>query len=576
MKMQKLKLLACTSTLLALMFACDKEDPGADNQLPKAEFEVDNTNPLIEETVTFSDKSVDGDGEIQSWLWNFGDNSTSSEQNPSHSYTAKGTYTVSLTVVDNSKGSASSELDITVTDPSGPNESPVASFNLEDTLYLTGVDVLFTNSSDDSDGTINSYLWDFGDGNRSEEENPAHSYGEVGVYSVELSVTDNLGAASTFTKTIYIGGVKWSFPVGAKIESTTPAIADDGTIFMAVSGKEGIANVHAINSDGTKKWDKSLGDIVRSSVTISDDGKTIYTHSYDDFFYALDASDGSTEWSYEIGSNAKYSTTALGADGSLYIGSQTDNVHALTGEGEEKWVFATNGDVNGSPAIGSDGTIYVHSIDDFLYAINPTDGSEKWKYEYGNWSGTALALDAQGTVYVTGEADAETGVIAAVSSSGSELWRVTTTVVSGGLSETGKIDQGGAVIGADGTVYVGTKGPELVALDPANGDIKWSYTKTGLAGIATSPAVDQKGNVYFGDDSGIFSVLDKNGVLRFEFNLGTKVWSSAAIGDDGLVYVGATQEDGTGLVYAIELYGQSPADSPWPMRHANRRHTSRL
>lgn len=395
------------------------------------------------------------------------------------------------------------------------------------------------------------------------------------VYDVVLTVTDNLGGTATFTRSMFVGGIKWSYATGLKIESTTPAVADDGTVFMTSSGKEGVSNIHAINADGTMKWEKEVGDIVRSSIVISDDGGTVYTHSYDDFFYALSAMDGSTTWSFEIGNNAKYSTAALGADGSLYNGSQTDNFHALNADGTEKWVFPTGGDVNGSPVIGSDGTIYVNSTDDFLYAINPADGTEIWKYEYGSWSGTALAIDAADNIYLAGEADAETGVIVSVTSAGAERWKINTSAVSGSATGTGKIDQGGPAIGPDGTVYVGTKGPELLALDPASGSIRWSYTKAEFAGIGSTPAVDKNGHVYFGDDSGIFTVLDKDGNLKFELNLGSKIWSSATIGDDGLIYVGATQADDSGLVYAIELYGEAPAESPWPMRHGNRRHTGR-
>jgi hypothetical protein len=62
----------------------------------------------------------------------------------------------------------------------------------------------------------------------------------------------------------------------------------------------------------------------------------------------------------------------------------------------------------------------------------------------------------------------------------------------------------------------------------------------------------------------------------FEMSLGVKIWASATIGDDGTVYIGATQEDDTGVFYAINFHADGPADSSWPMRHGNRYHNGRL
>ncbi|NOR22954.1 MAG: PQQ-binding-like beta-propeller repeat protein, partial [Desulforhopalus sp.] len=58
--------------------------------------------------------------------------------------------------------------------------------------------------------------------------------------------------------------------------------------------------------------------------------------------------------------------------------------HAAAQVGSEKWAFTTGGWVDSSPAIGADGTIYVGSYDNKLYAINP-DGNEKWAFTTGNY-----------------------------------------------------------------------------------------------------------------------------------------------------------------------------------------------
>jgi PKD repeat protein len=67
-------------------------------------------------TVTFTDQSYDPDGTIVSWSWDFGDTNTSTQQNPVHTYGAKGTYNVTLTVTDNDGATDYISKDVTVDD----------------------------------------------------------------------------------------------------------------------------------------------------------------------------------------------------------------------------------------------------------------------------------------------------------------------------------------------------------------------------------------------------------------------------------------------------------------------------
>lgn len=84
------------------------------NNTPTAEFSFI-TNDL---TAAFTDLSTDSDGTITQWSWNFGDENSSTEQNPAHTYDASGTYAVSLTVIDNDGGSGSTSQNVTVSDGS--------------------------------------------------------------------------------------------------------------------------------------------------------------------------------------------------------------------------------------------------------------------------------------------------------------------------------------------------------------------------------------------------------------------------------------------------------------------------
>ena len=94
---------------------------------------------------------------------------------------------------------------------------------------------------------------------------------------------------------------------------------------------------------------------------------TVYVGANDNNLYAIKP-DGSQKWSFTTG-DCIWSSPAIGADGTIYVGSNDDNLYAIKPDGSQKWSFTTGGSVRSSPAIGADGTIYVGSSDDKLYAI---------------------------------------------------------------------------------------------------------------------------------------------------------------------------------------------------------------
>ncbi len=158
--------------------------------------------------VTFTDLSTAGSGTISNWLWNFGDGVTSTLQNPVHTYTASGNYTVSLNVT-NSFG-------CTKNFPQ-PNYISISS----------GVTAAFTNTAPSSCAapqTINfqnqstgtgvlSYQWSYGDGNTATGVAPSHTYTAPGSYTVQLIVTNLTGCTDTFISPspIIIGTVSADF-----------------------------------------------------------------------------------------------------------------------------------------------------------------------------------------------------------------------------------------------------------------------------------------------------------------------------------------------------------------------------
>jgi len=142
--------------------------------------------------VQFSDAST---GSISSWLWNFGDGQTSTEQNPQHTYIAAGSYTVSLTV--NGPSGSDTETKTAFVNVYTPVS---ANFSANQTSGIAPLSVTFTNSST---GDYTSTNWTFGDGGTSSSLNPVHVYTTGGTYAVSLTVSGP-GGSDTETKTNYI------------------------------------------------------------------------------------------------------------------------------------------------------------------------------------------------------------------------------------------------------------------------------------------------------------------------------------------------------------------------------------
>lgn len=164
--MKKLLLL---SSLLFLIIACEKK--------------IKDVEPL------FKFQTL-GDGKLQftndaknatSFEWNFGDGTTSTEENPVHQYTKNGKYTVVL-IAKNKRNQVTKIYEVTVSDA----PKPVVKFTYKS---LGNGTLQFTNESQNAEG----YTWDFGDGQTTWEINPKHSYGSNGTYEVKLIARNSNG-----------------------------------------------------------------------------------------------------------------------------------------------------------------------------------------------------------------------------------------------------------------------------------------------------------------------------------------------------------------------------------------------
>ena len=158
----------------------------ASNILPVASF----IHSSVSLDATFIDTSTDSDGTITDWLWDFDDTLTSTLQHPLHTFAGAGTYSVSLTVTDNSGGQDTVIIQISV---SAANVPPVANFTSTENNHVA----TFTDTSTDADGTITDWFWNFDDTFTSTLQNPVHEFASAGSYNVSLTVTDNGGLQDT-------------------------------------------------------------------------------------------------------------------------------------------------------------------------------------------------------------------------------------------------------------------------------------------------------------------------------------------------------------------------------------------
>ena len=172
-----------------------KKDYIAIGMEPKADFIATPTTGNVPLVVQFTDMSL---GQITNWVWDFGDGTRSTDQNPVHTYWTSGVYTVMLTI-SNDYGSTyvTKNNYITVTGPL------TSKFTFSPTAGKAPLMVAFT---DRSFGGPTGWSWDFGDGMKSSDQNPSHTFASSGAYNVKLTITRGSDTA-TSTQVMNVGGV---------------------------------------------------------------------------------------------------------------------------------------------------------------------------------------------------------------------------------------------------------------------------------------------------------------------------------------------------------------------------------
>ena len=189
---------------------------------PNARFSTSTLSGNAPLTVYFSDDST---GFPATWSWDFGDGKSASSQNPPHTYTTAGTYSVRLSVTGPGGSSTSYPQQIMVYAATPSNVEAI--FSADPSTGAAPLTVTFT---DMSSGSPSSRNWEFGDGGISTLTSPVHTYTTPGQYTARLTVRSGSGLSSTAVSPITVSPA--STPVVTTTSPTPVHTIDDiyGTV----------------------------------------------------------------------------------------------------------------------------------------------------------------------------------------------------------------------------------------------------------------------------------------------------------------------------------------------------------
>jgi PKD repeat protein len=492
--------------------------------------------------------SNDPDGSIVLASWSFGDGATAGGLNVAHSYTTAGTYTATLTVIDNNGASDTDTATVTVQNrPPNANAGPDETSPPNASLTLNG------SGSSDPDGSIVTYAWNFGDGTTGTGAMPGHSYTAPGTYTAWLTVTDNNGASASDNAVVTVSSTApptWARGIGASGSDGGYAIVGDaagntivGGVFRAAMtvGSTPLPNLGGADwflvkygSTGNVLWAKSWGgpsedlldglavdangDVIatgRFSGTASFGGLPLIANGSVDMVVAkFNGADGTPAW------QAKN-----------FGGAYDDAASAVATDGQNNVYFT--GYFRGSTSFGG-ATLSVPfdtDLDVFLVKLNSA-GVHQWSKNFtnsGNDRGYGIAADTNGNVAITGS--------------------FSNTIDFGG----------GPLTSANGMTDV------FVARFSTTGTLQWARNFGAPDGSegGYGTAMDASGNVFiaayavkpvdFG--GGTLSALGASDaiVAKYSATSGAHMWSRR-LGGSGNDYAYSVAVDGSGNVFVAGAY----------------------
>ena len=374
-------------------------------------------------------------GEVKSGSWDFGDGTTSGENNPVHAFTTTGTYTVAVTVTYVNNTTESGSLTVTVGN-----------------YKWNSVDLNF--------GGLTGYV---------KTSNPVFSPDGKTMY-----IPTSTPAGHLFAIDVVSGEFKWVFAISQITYGGGALVAPDGTIYQCVRNAA-INNVYAINPNGTQKWAVKLDAAIGAFPALSADG-VLYCLTNKSTLYALDASSGAIKWQQSL-DGATGSAVAIDKAGNVYAGTSAA-IYSFKSNKEQNWKLEEVNVTEQATFALKDQVLYATLKNGGLVAVDMTNGTKKWTYPTTKGDAYFPIADKNGNVYFT-EKGSQT--VHAVNASGSKIWE---------KNVGNNLNYSGGALSTDGILYIGTQSNnKVLGLDITNGNIVFEETvgQQVMAAVSIGP-----------------------------------------------------------------------------------------
>lgn len=361
-------------------------------------------------------------GEVKSVSWDFGDGTTSGENNPVHAFATTGTYTVAVTVTYVNNTTESGSLTVTVGN-----------------YKWNSVDLNF--------GGLTGYV---------KTSNPVFSPDGKTMY-----IPTSTPAGHLFAIDVVSGEFKWVFAISQITYGGGALVAPDGTIYQCVRNAA-INNVYAINPNGTQKWAVKLDAAIGAFPALSVDG-ILYCLTNKSTLYALDASSGAIKWQQSL-DGATGSAVAIDKAGNVYAGTSVA-IYAFKPNKDQIWKLEEVNVTEQATFALKEQVLYATLKGGGLVAVDMTNGTKKWTYPTTKGDAYFPIADKNGNVYFT-EKGSQT--VHAVNAAGSKIWE---------KNVGNNLNYSGGALSTDGILYVGTQSNnKVLGLDITNGNIVFEET----------------------------------------------------------------------------------------------------
>jgi outer membrane protein assembly factor BamB len=277
--------------------------------------------------------------------------------------------------------------------------------------------------------------------------------------------------------------------------------------------------------------------------TLSQDGQLI-VGGYDFVLYSLDAETGTEKWKFDEAEN-RYIASSLVEAENIFAPAADENLYSLDLNGQLQWTFPSEGESWAKPISDENcECLYLSSMDHTVYAIDPNNGTQKWRSDAlgGSVVGTP-AYSEDGVLYV-GTFGGK--LFALNAEDGSVLWEFTTTPVSDRILGIIPTSKSGWIwsspVLSDGVLYFGDLNGYFYAVDANDGSKLWQLTPEQLDGeIVGSPLVIED-SIYFTSEEGLLYKYDKSENKIWEREVGGKIYTSPKT-SNGLILVAPIQID---------------------------------